>query len=657
MALHVFVVMPFGNKEGIDFDKVYSDYIKPALEREGYEIFRADEEQRAGEIRADMFQELLLADLVIADLSIDNPNVWYELGVRHALRSRGIILIQSKRDYQPFDVYTDRKLHHHVKDGIPDLAFLEKDKTALAVMAKETMSSWHGRKISPVYNHLPFLKENDWKSLKVGGVNEFWEKHEAWERRIKIAQEKMRPGDIIVLAAEAPVHVLQLEAYRRAGKSLLKLGQFAFALEQFEKAIAMDSEDLESQQQKGILLGRLKKYEEAKIHLEELVGKYPGSAETVALLGRVEKDAWVNSWRKADQNTEDMQKDAACEDAILRDSIKAYAKGFYMDPTHYYSAINAVTLIMLLRHLSGDESQLELGKTMAGGIRWCIQSALSKETPSSKDYWARVTLGDLEVLFSDTDVVKQSYKNAVAAASHDWFALDSSRQQLRILHDLGFRCEQVNAALEIFDHALKKLKAPWQPKKVFLFSGHMIDAPNRTDPRFPSKKEEIAARAIIEKLDELGATNGDLAICSGACGGDLLFAEACLAKGLHLEVRIPFDEPKFLQESVGFAGEQWCKRYFEVKEKIKKNPNNSLLIVPEELGPLPFNSNPYERNNLWQLYSALSWGAEKVHFLCLWNRQGGDGPGGTKHMYDEVAKRFGRVFVLDTKILFKENKA
>jgi len=168
MALHVFVAMPYGVKEGINFNKVYEDYIKPALEGEGFEVFRADEETRAGSILTDMFQELLLADLVVADLSIDNPNVWYELGVRHALRARGVVLVQCQRDYQPFDVYTDRKLKYRIKDGVPDPAFLEQDRKKLAAMARETMASWHGRRISPVYSHLPYLCEPDWKSLRVG---------------------------------------------------------------------------------------------------------------------------------------------------------------------------------------------------------------------------------------------------------------------------------------------------------------------------------------------------------------------------------------------------------------------------------------------------------------------------------------------------------
>ena len=124
MNPHVFVAMPFGTKEGIDFNMVYEKYIKAALKSEGFEVFRADEETRAGEIRTDMFQELLLADLVVVDLSIDNPNVWYELGVRHAMRSRGVIQIKSTRDYMPFDVYTDRTLTYHIKDGAPDPATL-----------------------------------------------------------------------------------------------------------------------------------------------------------------------------------------------------------------------------------------------------------------------------------------------------------------------------------------------------------------------------------------------------------------------------------------------------------------------------------------------------------------------------------------------------
>ena len=64
--------------------------------------------------------------------------------------------------------------------------------------------------------------------------------------------------------------------------------------------------------------------------------------------------------------------------------------------------------------------------------------------------------------------------------------------------------------------------------RVFLFSGHMIDALDRKVPRFPPAKEAVAARAIAQVLDGQGACANDLGITEGACGGDLLFAEALL---------------------------------------------------------------------------------------------------------------------------------
>ena len=74
--------------------------------------------------------------------------------------------------------------------------------------------------------------------------------------------------------------------------------------------------------------------------------------------------------------------------------------------------------------------------------------------------------------------------------------------------------------------------------------------------------------------------------------------------------------------------------------------------MPDELGPLPKGVDPFERCNLWLLYSALACGIDKVRFVTLWNGGGGDGPGGTAHMYNEVKRRTGRVTWLDTRKLW-----
>lgn len=644
MALHVFVAMPYGVKEGINFNKVYEDYIKPALEGEGFEVFRADEETRAGSILTDMFQELLLADLVVADLSIDNPNVWYELGVRHALRARGVVLVQCQRDYQPFDVYTDRKLKYRIQDGVPDPAFLEQDRKKLATMARETMASWHGRRISPVYSHLPYLCEPDWKSLRVGEAREFRDRQEAWEMRIKVARSKQRPGDILVLADEAPIQALQIEARRTAGKALRELGQYAFALEQFEQALAIDPDDVDSRREKGLLLNRSGKVFDAREWLKKVIEDHPGDAESRALLGRVEKDEWVRCWQKGKQSPRTMRSCAASEDCLLDDVIHTYAAGFRNDPAHYYSGINALTLLCLYKDLTGRDVEGLDPKALEGGVRWAIYSTLGKKP---KDYWAKATLGDLECLVSGVNVVTRAYKEAVVAAEENWFSLNSSRQQLLLLKDLGFRLPQVTAAINVFDKALERIikpEAKREPKNVFLFSGHMIDAPG-SKPRFPKEKESAAAVEIEARLAEFGAGPKDIGLCGGACGGDLLFAEACLKRGMQLQVRIPLDEPAFLKNSVLFAPGNWGARF----ERVKNNPITTLYEMPQELGPTPAKGNAYERNNLWQLCTALSMGQEKIRFICLWDRKEGYGPGGTKHMHDEVLKRSGQVRVIDLK--------
>jgi len=360
----------------------------------------------------------------------------------------------------------------------------------------------------------------------------------------------------------------------------------------------------------------------------------------------MEKDAWINAWRSNGRTSTQMREEALYEDGLLREAIEAYLTSFRKQPSHYYSGINAVTLLHLLRDLTGTDEKTQR-EALEGGVRWAVSSAFI-ENP--KNYWARVTLGELEVLLGDKSRIEQTFRAAVAVAQKDWFALDSSRQQLLLLKDLDFRLHEVEAALKILEHELGKIEAPevrWVPRRVFLFSGHMIDAQNRVEPRFPPSQEGTAALAIARKLDELGAGSEDIAICSGACGGDLLFAEACLSRGLRLEVQIPFDEPRFLQESVIFAGDRWRDRFFQVKA----DPKTHLLNMPEELGSPPKGSNPHIRNNLWLLYTALASGLEKVHFICLWDGKEVDEPGGTKHMHDTVLKYSGQVYVLDTTTL------
>ncbi len=661
MKLHAFVAMPFGTKQDaqgnkIDFDRIYGELIRPALEAAGLESFRADEEPQAGDIRTDMFQELLIADLVVADISIENANVWYELGVRHALRARGVVLICGGEVTKAFDLYTDRKLGYGVKDAGPDPATLEADKVRLTAMVEATLESWYGKKVSPVYHLLPNLQEPAWKTLRVGAVREFWERHDAWERRIVAARQKKQIADILLLADEAPVAAFRAEAWIRAGQELRKAKHFEFALEQLERGLAVEPENLKGLQEKGICLQRLAltgtdghSLERARTHYRKSLKSHPQDPELWALLGRADKDAWTAAWRREGRTREQMRDDAAYEDALLRAAIESYTSGFRADPRHYYSGINALTLMRLYEHLTGDWRYRSAIDAMSGAVRF----AALTEPDEGQRFWSLATLGDLEVLVGAPQTVKSAYKDAIARNENDWFALDSSRAQLLLLRDLGFRPDTVEAGIAAFDRAMERLHKPeeaWQPRRVLLFSGHMVDTPDRPKPRFPPDKEEAAAQHMAGALDELGAGLEDLAFTQGACGGDLLFTEACQRRGVKVHWLQPFREPDFIQRSVIRGGEPWRQRYRDAKKRLAA----PIRAAPEELGEPPPGAGdyyPYERCNLWLLYTALVWGRDRLSFVCLWDGGGGDSPGGTAHMYDEVKRRTGSVYWIDARKL------
>ena len=186
---------------------------------------------------------------------------------------------------------------------------------------------------------------------------------------------------------------------------------------------------------------------------------------------------------------------------------------------------------------------------------------------------------------------------------------------------------------------------PTLERRVLLFSGHMVDAPGRERPRFPPTLEPAVKQAIHANVDGLAAGPGDVAISSGACGSDILFAETVLDRGVSLRIYLPFDEATFIDKSVNFANDRWLERYRAVAARSR------CFIAPEVLGPLAEGADPFERVNQWMLDEARWRGGANVAFIFVWDGQGGDGPGGTKHMIDAVRDAGGDVRWIDIRAL------
>jgi len=155
MTMTCFVVMGFGKKTDyqsgrvLDLDKSYRYIIKPAAEQAGLQCRRADEIVHSGLIDVPMYEQLLSADVVIADISTSNANAFYELGVRHALRPYSTITIAENKMMFPFDVsHLAVRKYEHLVDGI-DYAEVERMRGELVNALKTILAA--KKTDSPVY--------------------------------------------------------------------------------------------------------------------------------------------------------------------------------------------------------------------------------------------------------------------------------------------------------------------------------------------------------------------------------------------------------------------------------------------------------------------------------------------------------------------------
>src|SRR5262249_55838952 len=103
-----FVLMPFGIQNDAlgrptNFDAVYEVIIGQAVVRAGLDPIGADEERIGGGIHKPMFERLMLCPYAVADITGANPNVFYELGIRHAMRPRSTVVLFAQGAILPFD--------------------------------------------------------------------------------------------------------------------------------------------------------------------------------------------------------------------------------------------------------------------------------------------------------------------------------------------------------------------------------------------------------------------------------------------------------------------------------------------------------------------------------------------------------------------------
>ena len=298
-----FVVMGFGKKtdfqqqKSYDLDKSYRIIIKQAVEDAGLECIRADDVVHAGIIDKPMYELLLGADVVVADLSTSNANAIYELGVRHALRPHTTIVIAEKNFKFPFDIgHLLVRPYTHLGDGI-DAEDAEAARDGLKQAIRELTEKKETD--SPVYTFLPMLREPT-----VGQTKE-------------VSSLAAAPA---TTAADQTVSLL-MTMFRQARGAANWVGA-KMALEQLKTKLPGDPfimQQLALATYKSKLPDPKSALEEARSTLSELHPRTSNDPETLGIWGAIHKRLW-----ELDSKPED-----------LDESIRSYGKGFYLKDDHY----------------------------------------------------------------------------------------------------------------------------------------------------------------------------------------------------------------------------------------------------------------------------------------------------------------------------------
>ena len=323
-------------------------------------------------------------------------------------------------------------------------------------------------------------------------------------------------------AAEAdPVARARLDVLALA-RDALALGQPHLADEALREAVARPDAAVELRYTAALAAARLGSLRRAQRLVDALLADPAARSLQVdarALAGRIAKDRWARLAPGA-------QRDAAGRQALAayRDAWDATR-----DP---FPGINAATLLLLT-------GAPEAARALAREVR-----VAAREAADMAVHWRAATLAEAALLLDEQDNAAAHYRDAVRAALGRVGDVASMRRQLRLLAGVLPLSPQVEAALAL--------------PRVAVFSGHMLDAPERAEPRFPAALEAPVAAAIAARIEALDIGFG---YCAAACGSDLLFVEALLARGAEVHLVLPFPREDFLATSVAHAGEAWVARF------------------------------------------------------------------------------------------------
>jgi len=445
--------MGFGKKTDfetgrtLDLDKTYRNIIKPAVIDAGLLCTRADEIPHSGVIDVPMYQQLLTADVVVADLSTSNKNAFYELGVRHALRPHTTIVIcEDGSKSFPFDVnHVLVRQYHHMGEGI-DFDEVERFRAALTGAIRDILARNPPSYDSPVYTFLNGLTPPALAAAMQGVAV-------AVAKTAPVVDAASQTGDVIYSEMMQQVDEAQADGDFVTAKALLsrlrkKMKEAAAkaAVEAREKG----QKDVQERPEDPYILQRLalvtykskspspqKALEDARELLSTLNPSTSNDTETLGLWGAVHKRLW----------------ELTGDRAHLGEAVRGYERGFYLR-NDYYNGINLAYLLNVrasdsLKQANTAQSDAQATQLRADAVasfvdahkvrdevlKICETVLNTEKLSNDQRYWILATLAEAKLGLGSEEQAAQTLTEASAVASAPWMNESTTEQldKLRVL--------------------------------------------------------------------------------------------------------------------------------------------------------------------------------------------------------------------------------
>jgi len=358
-----FVVMGFGEKTDyysnpqrvLNLNRTYEDIIEPAVTASGLECIRADKIIHSTVIDKPMYENLLDADLVIADLSTSNANAIYELGVRHALRPRTTIVIAEDKFTFPFDFnhLSITKYEHLGKE----IGFREVMRMRDVLQQKITALVDKEETDSPVFLFLPHLAGDE--------------------------RTETPPAAPSAPARDVKSFADLMETFREAKKSVNQPSDWLIVVAVLKRLLNLQPTDPYIVQQlalatyKSKLPDALESLRQARSILDALKPDTSSEAETVGLWGAIHKRLWEVGRERHDLDT----------------AIRSYARGYFIKDD-YYNGINFAFLLNVRASVTeGDEAVADrvLARRIRREVLVLCDTALQGTLSGEDAFWVGAT--------------------------------------------------------------------------------------------------------------------------------------------------------------------------------------------------------------------------------------------------------------------------